>query len=188
MSFLSPLTRAAVAVALMASVSAGLVACSGTGVSSPAGSSDGSNASTMAASVTVTEAWVKAIDEISGPMPMTSVFMVVTNGSDKDVTIVGGSVDSSIAAEPLETHEVITSDVGDTVMQEAKGGVVVPAHGSVTFKPASYHLMMMNVLKPILAGETLRFMITFADGSALEADATSYSIENGQENYTPEAK
>jgi copper(I)-binding protein len=85
----------------------------------------------MASSVTITDSWFRAVDDVTGGMAMTGFFMLVTNNSDKDVTIVGGSVADDVSAEPLEAHEVVEDATGAMVMQEVSGGITIPAGGSV---------------------------------------------------------
>ncbi len=73
------------------------------------------------------------------------------------------------------------------VMQEAKNGITIPAHGSVKLMPGSFHMMLFNLIKPILVGDTVTLTVEFADGSTTDVVGTAYSIENGKEKYAPEA-
>ena len=147
----------------------------------------GATTTTMAEAVSITDVWVKAVDDVSGIMPMTGYFMLVTNDSDENVTIVGGSAPEMVTADPLETHEVIESDSGEMVMQEARGGITIPAHSSVKLMPGGYHIMLMNLLTPVLAGDDLTISIEFSDGSSKDVTGVAYTIENGIEKYAPEA-
>lgn len=155
--------------------------------SEPSGSSVSSSTQTMASSVTITDSWFRAVDDVTGGMAMTGFFMLVTNNSDKDVTIVGGSVADDVSAEPLEAHEVVEDATGAMVMQEVSGGITIPAGGSVELMPGGYHIMLMSLLKPILAGEDLMITVDFADGSTADVTGLGYTIENGIEKYVPES-
>lgn len=165
-----------------------LTGCATTGVDSSQNGASSQEANTMASAVTITDAWVKAIDDVSGMMPMTSFFMLVTNNSDRDVVITSGSVPADLSADAVETHEVVSNTSGDMVMQEAEDGITIPARSSVKFSPGTFHMMMLNLVKPILVGDTVTLSIVFADGSTTEVTGTAYSIANGQEKYSPEAK
>lgn len=178
-------TQIAILLLAVATIVTGLTACS----SVPASSEDSASVSTatMAESVTITDGWVRAVEDVSGVMPMTGFFMLVTNDSDSDVTIVGGSAAADLNPGALETHEVVKNSAGEMVMQEAKGGIVIPAHGSVKLMPGSFHIMLMNLLKPILPGDEVTISVEFADGSSADVTGVAYTIENGIEKYAPEA-
>ena len=51
-------------------------------------------------------------------------------------------------------------------MQEV-AQVLVPAHGSVEFKPGGYHLMLMQPKKNLFSGDLVTLMLKFSDGSEL---------------------
>lgn len=152
-----------------------------------AGTGASTSAVTMAESVTISDVWVKSVEDVSGVMPMTGYFMLVTNDSDADVTIVGGTAPTDVTMEPVETHEVVKNDSGEMVMREAVGGITIPARGSVKLMPGGYHLMLMSLMSPILAGDDLAITVEFADGSTVDVTGVAYTIENGIEKYSPEA-
>ena len=47
-------------------------------------------------------------------------------------------------------------------MREVTGGVAIPAGGSVTLKPGSYHVMLMGLKKPLVVGQSIPLTLTFA--------------------------
>jgi periplasmic copper chaperone A len=46
-------------------------------------------------------------------------------------------------------------------MRELTEGLAIPAQGSVTFEPASYHLMFEGLKRPLKEGETFSGTLTF---------------------------
>lgn len=136
---------------------------------------------------TASDVWIKAVPELMDGMGMTGLFGVFENSSDEDITILGGTADSSLTVTPLEAHEVLQNDAGEMVMQEIDAGIVIPAHGSVTLKPGGYHVMFLDLLKPIAAGSDVVATINFSNGTSLEVTAVAREIANAQENYDPNA-
>ena len=56
-------------------------------------------------------------------------------------------------AKVAEIHEMkIENDV--IKMRKIKGGVEIPAKGFIELKHKGYHIMFMNLLKPMIRGET----------------------------------
>ncbi|AXE55004.1 hypothetical protein AURUGA1_01329 [Aurantimicrobium sp. MWH-Uga1] len=135
-----------------------------------------------------TDVWVKAVPELMDGMAMTGVFMTLENPSDEDITLVGATnTTEGLTESPLEVHEVVKNDAGDMVMQEAKGGIVIPAKGSVTLKPGGYHVMYWDLLKPIPVGSTITLTLEFSNGTTLPIEAIAREIANANETYDPEA-
>ena len=135
-----------------------------------------------------TDVWVKAVPELMDGMAMTGVFMTLENPSDEDITLVGATnTIEGLTESPLEVHEVVKNDAGDMVMQEAKGGIVIPAKGSVTLKPGGYHVMDWDLLKPIPVGSTITLTLEFSNGTTLPIEAIAREIANANETYDPEA-
>lgn len=152
------------AAALLAVI--GLVACG-----------DDSADSTDAASITMSDQWVKAAD--SG---MTAAFGTLHNSSDRSIRIVAAR---TAAARTTEMHEVVDNGSGGTTMRQKDGGFVVPAKGSVTLTPGGEHFMLMELVKPITTGQNVAFTIRFEDGSTTDFDALARDFDGNQENYAP---
>lgn len=67
---------------------------------------------------------------------------------------------SSPLADHVEIHEMAVAN-GIMTMHPVPGGLAVPAHGSVTLKPGSYHLMLIGPKQPFKAGDTIPVILTF---------------------------
>ncbi|GAB2825178.1 copper chaperone PCu(A)C [Alpinimonas psychrophila] len=136
---------------------------------------------------TFTDVWVKAAPELMGGTGMTALFGVFENPSHDDITILGGTADAALTTTKLDTHEVVQNDAGEMVMQEKKDGIVIPAHGSVTLKPGSYHIMFWDLKKPIAVGDTITITVNFSNGTSATVDAVARDIANANETYDPKA-
>ena len=56
-------------------------------------------------------------------------------------------------AKSAEIHEMKTEN--DVIkMRKIKGGIEIPAKGFIELKHKGYHIMFMNLLKPMIRGET----------------------------------
>lgn len=132
------------------------------------------------AAIGLTEPVVRAIDGMS-PVneqtgkAMTGSFMTLTNNSDEDVTLVGGS---SAVAGIIEIHEVI-----DGQMVAMDGGLVIPANGSVELRMGGYHVMLMELNKTLVAGDEVDVTLEFSNGETLTYTAPVKEIAMDDEKY-----
>src|ERR1051325_10095518 len=84
-------------------------------------------------------------------------YVKITNTGTTPDRLIGGSAD---LARKLEVHEM-SMDGGVMKMRELKNGLEIPPGATVELKPGSYHIMMMNLSRPISAGETVKASLTF---------------------------
>jgi len=114
------------------------------------------------AEVTVTEPWVRGT--VSG-QKASGAFMGLKSSSD--VRLVGAS---SPAAKVVEIHEMSTSD--GVMRMRAIEGLPLPAGKSVELKPGGYHVMLIDLVKPLVPGEQVPISLTF-----LAADGRKSTVE-----------
>ncbi|BCJ58842.1 copper chaperone PCu(A)C [Micromonospora endophytica] len=133
------------------------------------------SASAEAGVLAVRDPWVKAADE-----GMTGAFATLVNESDSDVTVTGATTELS----PVELHEMTMKD-GQMVMQAKQGGVVIKARSEQKLEPGGDHLMLMNLAKPVKAGDELTFTLTFGDGRTQTFTAVAKPFTGAQESYAP---
>ncbi|MEU6205783.1 copper chaperone PCu(A)C [Micromonospora musae] len=147
----------------------------GCGQSSSAEPSPSTSADAPAGVLGIRDPWVKAADT-----GMTAAFGTLVNDGESDVTITTAATDVS----PMELHEMTMKD-GKMVMQAKQGGIVVKAHGSTTLEPGGDHLMLMDLKRPVKAGDELTFTLTFADGKTQTFQAVAKPFTGAQESYAP---
>ncbi|MET0520269.1 MAG: copper chaperone PCu(A)C [Burkholderiaceae bacterium] len=104
------------------------------------------------AQVTVSQPWVRAT---VAQQKATGAFFQLKAASDSRLIEV-----SSPAAGVAEIHEM-SMDGGVMRMRALAGGLPLPAGQAVELKPGGYHVMLMDLKKPIAAGESLPLTLVF---------------------------
>lgn len=130
---------------------------------------------TAADVVTIDDSWVKSAD--SG---MSAAFGELKNSGTEDVTVVSAETPASSMAE---LHETVENDSGEMVMRPKEGGFVIPAGGSFKLEPGGNHIMLMDIVKPVKAGDTMTFTLTFSDGSTMDFTAPGKDYSGANETY-----
>jgi copper(I)-binding protein len=103
-----------------------------------------------AADVTVTEAWVR------GTVPAqkaTGAFMKVKSTDDAKIVAA-----SSPAARMVEVHEMTMKD--NVMQMRPVDALALPAGKTVELKPGGYHVMLMDLVKPLAKGEMVPITLT----------------------------
>lgn len=107
-----------------------------------------------AANVSVTDAWARATmpgQKVSG------AYMQIT--SDADARLVGAS---SPAVPRVEVHEMKMD--GDVMRMREVKAIELPKGKAVSLEPGGYHIMLMNLKKPIAAGDSIPLRLTIESG------------------------
>lgn len=123
----------------------------------------------------INDPWVKAADT-----GMTAAFATLVNESDADVTLTGVSTEVS----PMELHEMAMKD-GEMIMQAKEGGIVIKAKSSHVLEPGGDHLMLLDLQRPVPAGDELTFTLAFADGRTQSFTAVAKPFTGAEESYHP---
>jgi len=105
---------------------------------------------TARAEITITDAWVR------GTVPaQTSTGAYMKIKSTEDAKIVAAS---SPAAKIVEIHEMAMAN--GVMEMKAMGALPLPAGKPVELKSGGYHLMMMELAKPLKAGDKVPITFT----------------------------
>lgn len=161
----------------------GALALGTAGCASPQSSDSSTESSTsenqeQSAHVTIRDAWVKAAES-----EMSAAFGVLVNDSGEDIRVVSATCDASPI---MELHETVENDDGQMVMREKDGGFLIPANSEYVLEPGANHLMLMDIVDPVLAGNTVSFALELEDGSAYEFDAPAKDFTGADETYVNE--
>jgi copper(I)-binding protein len=117
------------------------------------------------AEVSVTEAWVRGT---VATQKATGAFMKLK--SSEDAKLVGAA---SPAASIVEVHEMALKD--NIMTMRAVDEIALPAGKTVELKPGGYHVMLIDLAKPLAAGDKVPVVLTIVgkDGkkSTLEVKA-----------------
>jgi periplasmic copper chaperone A len=109
--------------------------------------------SSAAAQVAVTDAWVRGT--VTGQMA-TGAFMQLKSSADSSLVAV-----SSPVAKIVEVHEMKME--GGMMKMNAVDKLALPAGKAVELKPGGYHVMLMDLVKPLKEGDTVPLQLTFED-------------------------
>ena len=142
-----------VLVALLATM---LAACGSSPSASPAAATD--------EAVTARDAWIRAADEGG----LSAAYLTISNGSEADDALV--DVSAPDVATSVSLHETTTGDDGMTGMYHTPS-IAVPAGGTVALEPGGYHVMLEGLQRNLVAGETVRIVLTFERAGPLTVDA-----------------
>ncbi len=155
-----------------------------TGCSSSTPSADQSQSAVdeKKAALTIENGWVRVSEYSDHTGGMTGVFATITNNTDADVTLTGGSSD---IAPMVQVHEVVMAD-GEMQMREKEGGIVIPAGESVTLEPGGLHVMLMDLKKAILDGDQITVTLDFEGADSQTLTLPAKTSASGDETYNPE--
>lgn len=95
-----------------------------------------------------------------------AVYMTLKNQTSSGDRLTGGS---SPVADTVQIHEMKVEN-GVMHMRELPNGLAVPAKGSVTLKPGSYHVMLIGLKQPLKKGEHFPLALTFEKAGSVAVD------------------
>lgn len=115
-------------------------------------------------------ATVQVSDAICRPTPVgrqtTGCYLTLTSDTDDRLASV-----TSPDANIVQIHESrIESNM--MMMRELREGLPLPAGQAVALAPGGTHLMLLGVKQPLVAGDTVSLILTFATSAPLEVTAT----------------
>ncbi len=125
---------------------------------------------TAHAQVAVKDAWVRAT---VGPQKVTGAFMQITSTQDAKLVAV-----QSAAAKKVELH---TMEMDKDVMRMREiASLDLPAGKAVELKPGSYHIMLIDLVKPVKEGDTVAVTLVVENKDKkrenIEVKATAKSL------------
>ncbi|BAN23011.1 copper chaperone PCu(A)C [Caballeronia insecticola] len=117
----------------------------------------------QAATLDARDCWVRAMPP---NLPSSGYFTLANNG-DKPVTLSGAQTPAFGMAM---MHKSDTKN--GTATMSPVDSVDVPAHGTLSFAPKGYHLMLEHPGKPLAVGSTIPLTLSFADKTTLNVNCT----------------
>jgi copper(I)-binding protein len=116
-------------------------------------------ANELPAKVTVENGYVRGLPP---GQTVTAAFMRLLNHSDEAMTLVAGSSNRS---KNIEIHT--TRHHEGMMHMEKVASVVIPAGGEFEFVSGKYHLMLVDLIRPLSDGEMVDISLSFSNGSEL---------------------
>ena len=101
----------------------------------------------------------------------TAAYLSLSNNSDRDCSIIGGSTD--IAAK-LEIHQQLNSD--GMMKMRPVAAVTVAAGEALLFRPGGFHLMLLGVEAELVPGESHPLSLLTEDCGTIEMIAVVRSL------------
>jgi hypothetical protein len=151
-------------------------ACTSGSSSSPG---TGSTGSATSGPIEISGAWARTSPMIEGAG---AAYMVIKNtGSEADM-LVGASSPASKKAEVHETYVVeespaasmgggMGSGSGSMMGMRQIQSLEIPAGASVELKPGSYHIMLLELVAPLKAGDKIDITLTFEKAGDIKVTA-----------------
>lgn len=115
------------------------------------------------AGIMIQDPWVR---EAPPNAKMLAGYFSIMNHSQHERVLVGAS---SPQFKKVELHR--TEMDGDMAKMVAQDRVQVPIGQTVKFEPGALHLMLMNPVKPLKAGDTVELTIKFSNGDTMKFNA-----------------
>jgi copper(I)-binding protein len=132
-----------------------------------------SAAGRAADALTVEDAWVR---EAPPHLEMSAAYLTIKNETSQDHTLVGVS---SPQFQKVEIHS--TRMMNGMVHMQMMKEVAIAAHNMLEFKPGAYHLMMIQPLHPLKAGEKVELTLKFNDVPPVTVQAPIRNADNDEE-------
>ncbi|MGO2122855.1 copper chaperone PCu(A)C [Glutamicibacter arilaitensis] len=128
----------------------------------------------QADALVASETWAKAAE--SG---MSAAFGVLHNDSDQPLAL--HQVSNALGDE-IQIHEMRGSG-HDMSMAQLDGDLVIEPGQDLVLAPGGNHFMFMDLKRPLLAAQSVRLQLEFADGSSAEVDFPIRNFDGAKESY-----
>lgn len=93
-------------------------------------------------------------------------YTTIENTGAKPDRLIGGTME---VASRVELHEMSVTD-GIMRMRELPAGIVVPAGRRVEMKPGGYHIMFMDLRRPLKQGEKVAGTLVFENAGSVNVE------------------
>jgi len=127
--------------------------------------------------VTVADAWVRASEYSDHVGGMTGIFARITNHTKHTVVLIGGTTSISSV---VQTHQVLNG-----MMSEKPNGIAIKPGETKVLQPGGLHVMLMNLKRPIVPGNKVRFTFVFKGAKSKPVTLLAKVAQAGGESYTP---
>ena len=122
------------------------------------------------AELTIEDGYVRGLPP---GQPTTAAFMRLVNSGDQDVLITAAASNGSTAAE-VHSHK----HNNGMMSMEKVDQITVPAKGEFVLAPGKYHLMLINLTKPLREGDEVIIQLFNGDVELTSATLPVRSVLN----------
>ena len=119
--------------------------------------------------IEITNVWARATP--NGAKVAGGFFTIVNHGKDADRLV-------SLSSELSDKAQIHSMEMTDGVMKmrHQADGVVIPAGGTVEFKPGSFHVMFMDLDKTLNKGDEFKAKMVFEKAGTVDVVFTVSGI------------
>ena len=121
------------------------------------------DAGDLSKDIFISKAWVQAMPP---SQTTTAAYFTVINNSQKEAVLVSASSDIAATAE---IHQM--SDMKGMMNMAMVSNIHVPAMGKISLQPGGYHIMLINLKKPVKKGDMVALTLHFQDGTSIIVNA-----------------
>lgn len=115
------------------------------------------------ATLQINDAWIR---EAPPTASVHAAYMTLVNSGTEAVLI------DSVSSPDFAGAEVHRSWIEDGVARmQPVSKLEVPANGALALEPGSYHLMLFNAKRPLLAGDSVTLLLHLANGNPVVVTA-----------------
>ncbi len=132
--------------------------------------------------LTVTDGWART----TAPSQETGALYAVVTGAGEDDRLVNVQVPNAVAAGAQIHHTIAVEDAdghamgGEAMDHQMDGamsmrrvdGIAIPAEGGVALEPGGYHVMLMDLAKPLATGDAFDATFVFEKAGAINVPIT----------------
>ncbi len=93
-----------------------------------------------------------------------AAYMTIFNDTDEDETLI--SVETDVAGE-AQLHETVVDENDVARMVEQKDGIRIFPGEKVELAPRGKHIMLLNLTRDLIAGETITLKLEFKSGRSI---------------------
>lgn len=114
--------------------------------------------------IKVTEPWARTS---MGMDRAGAAYMVIANEAEEDDALIGVTSPAAAKAEIHETTMAADGSMGMSPVAE----IQIPAGGSAELKPGGFHIMLIDLVEPLVAGEKFEITLTFREAGDVKVTA-----------------
>lgn len=124
---------------------------------------NGSKAQEINQGIVITHAWIRAMPP---SIKSTALYLTIENKTTAKIDL--QTIKTPIA-RIVEIHQ--TDLVRDMMKMNEVKGLRIPAGGKAVLKPNGFHLMLIDLVRPLKEGETIPFVLEFSHGTSVTSEA-----------------
>ena len=113
--------------------------------------------------IAIDHPWTRATPKNA---PVAGGYLKITNTGTAPDRFTGGSIE---VAKRFEVH-AMSMEGGVMKMRELRDGLTIAPGATVELKPGSYHIMMMNLSRPLTKGEKVKGSLTFEKAGKVDIE------------------